>query len=68
MVRSRVQGVRGHCMETFACFSLGWLVGMDQTAAFVFTRDNFRRPKLPSGLTVVDVPLEEATDDALKGR
>jgi hypothetical protein len=36
--------------------------------AFVFSRDNFRRPELPKGLAVVDVPLEPATNEALAGR
>ena len=35
--------------------------------AFVFTEDNFRAPKLPANLKVVDVPLVEATDAALEG-
>ena len=35
--------------------------------AFVFTEDNFRAPKLPANLKVVDVPLVEATDEALEG-
>ena len=34
--------------------------------AFVFTEDNFRAPKLPANLKVVDVPLVEATDEATR--
>merc|ERR1719461_690777 len=34
---------------------------------FVFTPDNFRKPQLPAGLTVVDVPIEPATDESLSG-
>ena len=36
-------------------------------AAFVFSRDNFRRPELPKGLAVVNVPLEPAANEALAG-
>ena len=34
---------------------------------FVFTKENFSNPSLPRGLQVVDVPLELATDQSLKG-
>ena len=34
---------------------------------FIFSPENFRKPQLPHALKVVDVPLEEATDDNLKG-
>lgn len=34
---------------------------------FVFTAENFSNPELPHGLHVVDVPLVEATDEALEG-
>jgi len=34
---------------------------------FVFTPENFRAPKLPSGLAVREVPLELATDESLRG-
>merc|ERR1719334_2607652 len=36
-------------------------------AKFVFTPENFRNPKLPSGLNIIDVPLVEATDEVLEG-
>ena len=34
---------------------------------FVFTEENFQNPKLPTGLKVLDVPLEIATDESLQG-
>ncbi|GMH95917.1 hypothetical protein TrVE_jg11881 [Triparma verrucosa] len=34
---------------------------------FVFSEENFRAPKLPSNLNIVDVPLVLATDENLKG-
>jgi len=34
---------------------------------FVFTEENFRNPKLPLGLEVLDIPLVEATDQNLEG-
>lgn len=33
---------------------------------FVFTSENFQAPKLLAGLTVVDVPVELATEESLK--
>jgi hypothetical protein len=36
-------------------------------ADFVFTKDNFKAPSLPSGLREVTVPLLKATDKNLKG-
>eukprot|EP00746_Dinoflagellata_sp_MGD_P001499 gnl/MRDRNA2_/MRDRNA2_102829_c0_seq1.p1 gnl/MRDRNA2_/MRDRNA2_102829_c0~~gnl/MRDRNA2_/MRDRNA2_102829_c0_seq1.p1 ORF type:complete len:267 (-),score=50.16 gnl/MRDRNA2_/MRDRNA2_102829_c0_seq1:85-885(-) len=38
-----------------------------QAPAFVFTKDNFKDPKLPAGLEIQDVPLTIATDESLKG-
>ena len=35
------------------------------SSAFTFTAENFRDPKLPSGLDVVDVPTVVATDETL---
>ena len=35
--------------------------------SFVFTEENFRAPQLPHDLTVLDVPLVEATNENLKG-
>lgn len=37
------------------------------TEPFVFTSANYCDPELPHGLTVVEVPLVEATDEALSG-
>ena len=34
---------------------------------YVFTEENFRNPDIPEGLDVLDVPLQLATDEALKG-
>ena len=34
---------------------------------FVFTAENFVDPKLPAGLSIVDLPLVKATDESLKG-
>ncbi len=34
---------------------------------FDFTPSNFRDPKLPHGLNVIDVPVVEATEETLKG-
>jgi len=34
---------------------------------FIFSRENFRKPSLPSGLKVIDIPLQQATKDNLKG-
>ena len=34
---------------------------------FIFSPENFRKPQLPSGLKVIDIPLERATDKGLKG-
>ena len=36
-------------------------------SSFTFSRENFRRPRLPEGLDVVDVPLVEATASSLAG-
>ena len=38
-----------------------------QLATFTFTPENFRAPKLPSGLRVLDVPAVEATEASLNG-
>ena len=35
--------------------------------SFLFSEENFRKPQLPTGLEVVDVPLVVATDESLKG-
>ena len=40
---------------------------MPSATEFEFTPSNFRDPKLPHGLTVLDVPCEEATFDSLQG-
>jgi len=37
------------------------------STSFVFSSDNFVDPKLPTGLNVLEVPLEEATNESLKG-
>jgi hypothetical protein len=34
---------------------------------FEFTPEKFSKPQLPEGLTIMDVPLLEATDENLKG-
>ena len=39
----------------------------DDNQAFIFTTENFQRPKLPHGLTVVDVPLVPASAESLEG-
>jgi len=39
----------------------------DSTTQFIFTEENFRNPKLATGLNIVDVPLVLATDQSLKG-
>ena len=36
-------------------------------SVFVFTEENFRKPDLPSGLSVIDVPLVMASDETLRG-
>eukprot|EP00039_Didymoeca_costata_P016967 m.310430 g.310430 ORF g.310430 m.310430 type:complete len:256 (-) comp16476_c2_seq12:3284-4051(-) len=36
-------------------------------SSFVFSEENFRDPKLPSGLHVLDVPLTLATEESLRG-
>jgi hypothetical protein len=38
-----------------------------ESSPFVFTSENFQDPKLPTGLTVIDVPIIEANEDNLKG-
>lgn len=35
--------------------------------AYIFSPENFRKPKLPSGLAVRDVQLELASDESLRG-
>ena len=40
---------------------------MGEEAPFVFTKENFRDPKLPHGLEICHVRLEPATDAALSG-
>merc|ERR1711936_1095976 len=39
----------------------------DTSTQFIFTEENFRNPKLPSGLSIVDVPLVLATEQSLQG-
>tara|TARA_B110001452_G_scaffold22147_1_gene17751 strand:+ start:1404 stop:2561 length:1158 start_codon:yes stop_codon:yes gene_type:complete len=39
----------------------------DKEAPFVFTTENFRKPQLPAGLTVQDVPVLPATTENLQG-
>ena len=34
---------------------------------FIFSPENFRKPQLPSGLKTINIPLERATDENLKG-
>ena len=38
-----------------------------QPSSFTFSAANFRDPKLPHGLTVLDVPCELATEQSLAG-
>ena len=38
-----------------------------QASTFLFSPENFRNPKFPSGLSVRDVPLRLATNESLKG-
>merc|ERR1711965_626421 len=38
-----------------------------QPQPFEFTEANFRKPELPAGLAVRDVPVVRATDEALRG-
>jgi len=40
-------------------------MNMDAAPAFTFTSANFRKPQLPPGLAVLDVPLLEATEENL---
>lgn len=35
--------------------------------SFVFTSENFQDPKLPAGLSTIDVPVTEATEQSLDG-
>jgi hypothetical protein len=37
------------------------------TSSFVFTPESFPAPQLPDNLTVLNVPLEPATDESLRG-
>ncbi len=39
----------------------------DAHPTFVFTPDNFKAPKLPHNLEIIDVPLVMATDENLEG-
>lgn len=39
----------------------------DAPLPFIFSEENFRAPDLPAGLQVLDVKLEEGTDESLKG-
>ena len=36
-------------------------------STFTFTAENFRDPALPHGLSVIDVPVVEATNETLAG-
>lgn len=38
-----------------------------ESSPFVFTSQNFQDPKLPLGLTIINVPVVDANDDSLKG-
>ena len=40
---------------------------VSEESNFVFTSENFRKPELPHGLTVVEVPVLEGTNENLEG-
>ena len=39
----------------------------EKNVPFIFTPKNFRKPSLPSGLSVINIPLKQATEKNLEG-
>eukprot|EP00927_Polykrikos_kofoidii_P079171 TRINITY_DN75958_c0_g1_i1.p1 TRINITY_DN75958_c0_g1~~TRINITY_DN75958_c0_g1_i1.p1 ORF type:complete len:285 (-),score=35.33 TRINITY_DN75958_c0_g1_i1:44-898(-) len=55
------------CVADSRQFSSSAQRDVESKPPFVFTPANFIDPKLPAGLTIVDVPIVTATDESLEG-